>query len=124
MVGTGHNKSLAEDLTWASYHWALPDKCGEDLEPIPGAGAQPPGAKLDWQEGWHVYAVEWFPDRLDFYLDDDLVLSRRARNSSAAEAATEGTPGVGGVLLPPAPMYIIFDQVTCTQQFHSIPPSP
>lgn len=44
--------------------------------------------------GWHVYAVEWYEDRMDFYLDGVKYFSRNS---------TE-------VIMPTAPMHIIFDQ--------------
>jgi hypothetical protein len=33
-------------------------------------GVKPKGSASDWQTEWHVYAVEWSEDSLDFYLDD------------------------------------------------------
>ena len=43
-------------------------ECGKDRAPIPGRGWKPRGASSDWQTGWHVYAVEWRPDRLDYFV--------------------------------------------------------
>lgn len=72
------NGDPLEDLIWGSYHWAEPGECGKDKEPIPGMGAKPPGARSDWQREWHIYAVEWNADGLDFYLDDHHYLHRSA----------------------------------------------
>mmetsp|Transcript_46955 Transcript_46955/g.92435 ORF Transcript_46955/g.92435 Transcript_46955/m.92435 type:complete len:271 (-) Transcript_46955:63-875(-) len=80
-------------LTYGSYHWAPAGQCNKDKEPIPGMGFRPLNATKDWQMSWHVYAVEWFEDRLDFYVDDTKYLTRLASQ----------------VTLPPGPMYVIFD---------------
>lgn len=90
------NGNWIEDEIFGSYHWAEPgsSNCGKDKAPIPGKGIKPHGAAVDWQTEWHVYAVEWFEDRLDFYLDSELYFTRTADQ----------------VDLPTAPMYVIFDQ--------------
>lgn len=93
------------DEIFGSYHWAEPGQCGKDRAPIPGKGVHPPDSTVDWQRAWHVYAVEWTPDRIDFYLDDDLYFSRNASE----------------VDLPSAPMYVIFDQAVDADVF---PPTP
>lgn len=98
------NGNWLEDEIFGSYHWARAGQCGDDQAPIPGRGVKPTGAGSDWQTGWHVYAVEWFEDRLDFYLDDTLYFSKNS---------TE-------VVLPSAPMHVIFDQAVDSWLF---PPS-
>ena len=70
-----------------------------DAEQLPASGEE------DWQTEFHVYAVEWTEDRLDFFLDDELYFSR-----SSAD-----------VLLPTAPMYLILNQAVSSYLF---PPSP
>lgn len=99
------NGDPVQDLIWGSYHWAKPLACGKDLEPIPGRGTKPAGAAADWQTEWHLYAVEWSADSLDFYLDGHLYLSRKASH----------------VDLPSSAMYLIFDQAVDQDLF---PPSP
>jgi beta-glucanase (GH16 family) len=93
-----------EDDIYVSYHWGK--SCSADQAPIPGQGTRPAGQPpSDWQVDWHLYEVQWFADRLDFFFDGVLVMSR----SSAS------------VQLPTAPMYVIFDQAV-DQTFFS--PSP
>ncbi len=91
------NGDPLQDDVFGSYHWARPGQCGKDREPIPGAAWRPAGSAVDWQTGWHVYAVEWRADRLDFFVDGQLYLTRMAGSR-------------GGLLLPTNPMYVIFDQ--------------
>ena len=74
------NGNPLEDSIFGSYHWAKPGKCGDDLEPIPGAGFRPAGAAAGWQTGWHVYAVEWSSERLDFFV------VRRTAGTSRSQA--------------------------------------
>jgi beta-glucanase (GH16 family) len=88
------NGNKIEDAVFGSYHWAKPGACGKDLEPIPGAAFRPAGSAPDWQVGWHVYAVEWRPDRLDFYVDGKLYLTRKGSR----------------VDLPTSPMHVILNQ--------------
>jgi beta-glucanase (GH16 family) len=57
------NGDWVQDRAWGSYHWALPGQCGKDKAPIPGKGYKPASAGSNWQEDFHVYAVEWYPDR-------------------------------------------------------------
>ena len=90
------NGDPLQDEVFGSYHWGLPGKCGKDKEPIPGAGWRPKGSGSDWQMGWHLYVVEWRAERLDFFVDGELYLTR--------------TQGQRGLLLPTHPMYVIFDQ--------------
>ena len=82
-----------EDEIFGSYHWG--NACSKDKFPIPGKGYRPPGSAVDWQTGWHVYALEWTPDALEFYVDDELYFTR-PRGPVAA--------------LPQAPMYMILNQ--------------
>jgi beta-glucanase (GH16 family) len=84
--------SPLEDRTFGSYHWGT--ACGKDKAPIPGAGYRPKSSASDWQTGWHVYAVEWTPRGLDYYVDGEKYFSRAS----------------GDVRLPTAPMYVIFDE--------------
>eukprot|EP00040_Diaphanoeca_grandis_P018933 m.99662 g.99662 ORF g.99662 m.99662 type:complete len:313 (-) comp27178_c0_seq3:787-1725(-) len=88
------NGDPLQDEVWGSYHWAKSGACDKDLEPIPGAPYRPHGSKSDWQLDFHVYTVEWSPERLDFYVDGNLYLTRMSEH----------------VDLPTDPMYIIFDQ--------------
>ena len=88
------NGNRLEDEIFTSYHWAEPGQCGKDKAPIPGKGFKPKGAASDWQTGFHLYAVEWFADHIDFFVDDVKVMTRT--NAS--------------VQLPTAPMFVILDQ--------------
>ena len=84
-----------EDNVWGSFHHGT--TCGHDLAPIPGKSVRPaatPRADRDWQTRWHLYEVQWFADRIEYYLDEQLYWTRRAQD----------------VPLPTSPMYIIFDQ--------------
>ena len=84
-----------EDDIWTSYHWAATGQCGADKAPIPGKGVKPAGQPpMDWQTEWHIYEVQWYADRLEFYLDATLVMTRLAAD----------------VGMPTAPMHVIFDQ--------------
>ena len=89
------NLDWAQDRAWGSYHWGLPGECGKDRAPIPGKGIKPAGAGDNWQEDWHVYAVEWYEDRIDYFVDNKKFLT---------------IDDSGGRLLPTSPMFIIFDQ--------------
>jgi beta-glucanase (GH16 family) len=88
------NGNWLEDSIFGSYHWAEPGQCGKDKAPIPGKAARPPDSGSDWQRDWHVYAVEWTPAEINFFLDDALYFSRQ----------------LSDVNPPTAPMYIILDQ--------------
>ena len=77
---------------FGSYHWR--EACSKDRALIPGRQWRPRGAQSDWQRDFHVYAVEWTADRIDFFADGALYFTR-----TAAE-----------VRLPTSPMYIILDQ--------------
>jgi len=88
------NGDPIQDWIWGSYHWAKPTACGKDLEPIPGAPYRPKNSKKDWQTEFHVYTVEWRENRLDFYVDNNLYLTRIE----------------DPIILPTDPMFIIFDQ--------------
>ena len=88
----------------ATDHWAEPGKCGKDRAPLPGRGWSPSDSHSDWQSGWHVYAVEWWSDRLDFFVDGAKYFTRTSSE----------------VALPTAPMFIIFDQAVDAWLF---PPS-
>lgn len=91
-----------QDRTWGSYHWARPGECGKDRAPIPGAGYTPGMVgHEDWQTGWHVYAVEWFEDRFDYYVDDVKYF----------------TVNGSKVNMPSSPMYLIFDQAVDAELF-------
>eukprot|EP00005_Dracoamoeba_jomungandri_P011355 CAMPEP_0174274866 /NCGR_PEP_ID=MMETSP0439-20130205/59507_1 /TAXON_ID=0 /ORGANISM="Stereomyxa ramosa, Strain Chinc5" /LENGTH=266 /DNA_ID=CAMNT_0015366909 /DNA_START=84 /DNA_END=884 /DNA_ORIENTATION=+ len=103
-----YNGNPLVDWVYGSYHWALPGECGVDKEPAFGKEYRPPNSSSDWQTDFHVYAVEWFPDRLDFYVDDVLYLSRSGDK----------------VLLPTDPMYIIFDQAVDQTIFSPKPGDP
>jgi beta-glucanase (GH16 family) len=98
------NGNWLEDQIFGSYHWANAGECGKDHEPIPGRGYRPLHAHSDWQRGWHVYAVEWWPDRLDFFVDNVKYLTRTAEE----------------VHLPTSPMYVILNQAVDSWLF---PPS-
>ena len=104
------NGDPVQDSVFGSYHWARPGECGKDREPVPGAAWRPADSGPDWQTGWHVYAVEWREDRLDFFVDGHLYLTR--------------TAGAKGLLLPTSPMYVIFDQAVDPQIFRPPVPSP
>jgi beta-glucanase (GH16 family) len=82
------------DEIFGSYHWAKPDECGKDQEPIPGAGFKPQNAAEDWQTDFHVYGVEWNVTALTFFVDGIAYLARSRSHT----------------LLPTAPMYVIFNQ--------------
>lgn len=90
------NGNPLQDAVYGSYHWGEPGErnCGKDLEPVPGASYRPKHATANWQEQWHVYGVEWRDDRLDFYVDGNLYLTR------------DGSK----VNLPTHPMYVILNQ--------------
>lgn len=106
------NGNWIEDEIFGSYHWGL--ACGKDKAPLPGKGVSPKTsttktssttkAKNDWQEEYHVYAVEWTADGIDYFLDDTLYFSVKA----------------SAVSMPTSPMYIIFDQAVDSWLF---PPS-
>lgn len=96
------NGNYVEDAVFGSYHWGF--NCSADKAPIPGRSYRPTGAPSDWQRGWHVYAVEWSPTSLDFFVDGVHYFSRTASE----------------VALPTAPMYLIFDQAVDSWLF---PPS-
>eukprot|EP00948_MAST-09A_sp_MAST-9A-sp1_P003621 g3621.t1 len=88
------NGNWVEDYIYASYHWGEPGECGKDKEPIPGKGYKPANAQSrNWQTDFHVYAVEWREDRIDFYLDNELYFTKTKDQ----------------VRLPTKPMFIIFD---------------
>ena len=80
-----------EKGVWGSYHWGT--ACGKDREPIPGAPySGPTGSGHDWQTAYHLYAVEWREDRLDFFVDDILYVGRAdvPRTGRGAAAAAAG----------------------------------
>ena len=101
------NGNWAEDRIFASYHWAPPgqDQCGKDKAPLPGRGFAPARSGRDWQRDWHVYAVEWSPGRLDYFVDDQSYLTVTARSDGVDPVLAPD-----GVHLPSSPMFIIFDQ--------------
>lgn len=82
-----------------SYHWSRKSKCGHpnDRFGIFGKLYDPILWRRDWQIDWHVYAVEWFEDRIDYFVDD-------VKHYTVTKASR------GGIGLPDCPMYIIFDQ--------------
>jgi beta-glucanase (GH16 family) len=100
------NGNWIEDEVFGSYHWAPPGNgnCGKDKAPIPGKGVKPRGAAADWQMGWHVYAVEWFEDRLDFYLDSTLYFSKTSAQADLPTASMHVilNQAVDAWLFPPA----------------------
>lgn len=71
------------------------------------------GARRGWQQGWHVYAVEWRENRLDFFVDGELYLTRH-----------NGTGANRTALLPADPMFLIFDQAVDGWLFPPGPHSP
>eukprot|EP00466_Bigelowiella_natans_P004080 jgi/Bigna1/86222/estExt_fgenesh1_pg.C_90030 len=93
-----------EDKIYGSFHWAEPGACGKDKAPIPGKGYRPHNAAKDWQRDFHIYAIEWWEDRIDFFLDGVKYFTRSSSN----------------VLLPTSEMYVIFDQAVDSWLF---PPS-
>jgi beta-glucanase (GH16 family) len=54
----------------------------------PGCGSE---YRYHYQNGaqdvldWHKYAVEWTPDQIDFYIDDELVIAQNMRGCSRYE---------------------------------------
>lgn len=84
------------DQVFGSYHWAPPgnENCGKDRAPIPGKGFQPADSGRGWQQGWHVYGVEWNETAIVYLVDGIPYFT-----VSSAHAD-----------LPTSPMHIIFDQ--------------
>ena len=83
------NGNPVADDVFASYHWGR--ACGVDQAPIPGKSYME--SDKDWQTAWHVYAVEWFKDRLDYYVDDVLYYTKTSQE----------------VILPSSSMYVIIN---------------
>merc|ERR1712196_675076 len=61
------NGNRLEDNIYGSYHYG--SSCGKDKAPIPGKGTKPANSSTDWQMDWHIYAIEWSPSGIDFFLD-------------------------------------------------------
>lgn len=46
------------------------------------------GGKIQWENPWadfHIYAVDWYPDRLDFFFDDKLYFSCPRKGEGVGE---------------------------------------
>ena len=74
------------------------------------------GGKIEYQEPWkdyHIYALEWYPDRLDFYFDDTMYYSCKKKGEGIGEwpfdapqyllinlALTAGESGIDDSIFP------------------------
>lgn len=77
---------------YGSYRWGT--TCGNDNQPLPGAGYPPLGNDtLNWNDAFHVFGVEWNATALTFYVDGV---------PYETKTSTE-------VILPTVAQYIIFD---------------
>ena len=82
---------LGENI-WGSYHWGT--ECGNDNAKLPGSSYRPLNSHKNWQTEWHVYAIEWKEDYIEYFVD----------NISYFKVTSKE------VNMPPSPMYIIFNQ--------------
>lgn len=102
------NGNPLEDRIYGSYHWAPPgaENCGKDHAPIPGRGYRPKGAPRGWQQGWHVYGIEWNATSIVFTVDGESYFT------------------VSHPDLPTDPMYIILNQAVDPWLFRPTPFDP